>query len=114
MTEAQCAELLERLDACLHELAVERERRGREPEGGIDSPMRLAILEMKAEALHTVRDALAWRANGGPPSCAACRGEIPRAYLLACPLAVRCRECEEGASSSSWFAAILAAVWTTF
>ena len=76
MTEAQCAELVERLDARLRELDVER-----------------AIVEMKAEAPRTAREALARRANGGPPSCAHCLDEIPPARLRAHPLAVRCREC---------------------
>lgn len=113
MTKAECAQLVERLDARLRELDLERASPGQGADG-IDRTMLMAILEMKAEALRTVREALIRRANGGPPPCAACGDEMPGARLRAHPLAVRCRECEEAAGSSSWFAGIVAAVWTSF
>jgi RNA polymerase-binding transcription factor DksA len=129
VTDGQYAELRRKLDARLHELEIEREARRPEATGRLDDRMWIAIDEMKVEALRTVRDALARRANGAHPSCAACGGDIPRARLTAHPLAVRCRGCEEAreigaaraggdeeprARSSSWFEGILAAVWTAF
>ena len=77
MTETRSGELHQRLDARLRELEVELERRR----------MDIAVLEMKAEALRLLREALAQRESEA--------GEAP-------------------AGSSSWFQGVLAAVWTTF
>jgi DnaK suppressor protein len=54
----------------------------------------LALIEMSAEALRRIDDAVARLASGTYGSCVECECEIPRKRLEALPFAVRCRECE--------------------
>jgi DnaK suppressor protein len=55
----------------------------------------VALLEMKAEALGHVNDALARLANGAYGQCAECGVEILQHRLRALPFALRCRACED-------------------
>jgi RNA polymerase-binding transcription factor len=55
----------------------------------------IALLEMKAEALVHVQDALARLASGAYGQCADCGAEISQQRLTALPFALRCRTCEE-------------------
>jgi DnaK suppressor protein len=55
----------------------------------------IALLEMKAEALRHVQDALARLASGTYGQCAECGSEIAPKRLTALPFALRCRTCEE-------------------
>jgi DnaK suppressor protein len=55
----------------------------------------IALLEMKAEALGHVQDALARLASGAYGQCAECGAEISQQRLTALPFAQRCRTCEE-------------------
>jgi DnaK suppressor protein len=55
----------------------------------------IALLEMKAEALGHIQDALARLASGAYGQCAECGAEISQQRLKALPFALRCRTCEE-------------------
>jgi DnaK suppressor protein len=55
----------------------------------------VALLEMKAEVLGHVQDALARLASGAYGQCAECGAEISQQRLTALPFALRCRTCQE-------------------
>jgi RNA polymerase-binding transcription factor len=55
----------------------------------------IALIEMRAEVLGRVQDALARLERGTYGYCAECSSEIAENRLDALPFAVRCRECEE-------------------
>ena len=55
----------------------------------------IALLEMKAEALGHIQDALVRLASGAYGQCAECGAEISQQRLTALPFAPRCRTCEE-------------------
>ena len=54
-----------------------------------------ALIEMKAETLSKIDDALARLERGTYGHCFECGGEIAEARLRALPFAVRCKDCEE-------------------
>jgi DnaK suppressor protein len=54
----------------------------------------ISLIEMRAEALRGVVDALGRLASGDYGYCRECGGEISEKRLEALPFAVRCRECE--------------------
>src|ERR1700682_5765361 len=104
MLETRRDELQSDLDAKLRDV---RENGGYEGEmlGGLDAAqtsdvdlqqdIHIALLEIKAEALGQVQDALARLASGAYGQCAECGTEIPQQRLTALPCALRCRTCEE-------------------
>jgi DnaK suppressor protein len=55
----------------------------------------IALIEMSAEALRRIDDAVARLASGAYGCCAECGDEISQKRLEALPFALRCRECEE-------------------
>jgi DnaK suppressor protein len=55
----------------------------------------LALIEMRAEALRRIDDAVVRLASGAYGYCAECGDEISQKRLEALPFAERCRECEE-------------------
>ena len=55
----------------------------------------LALIEMSAEALRRIDDAVVRLARGAYGSCTECGDEISQKRLEALPFAVRCRDCEE-------------------
>jgi len=55
----------------------------------------IALIEMSAEALRRIDDAVARLATGAYGCCAECGHEISQKRLAALPFAERCRECEE-------------------
>jgi DnaK suppressor protein len=55
----------------------------------------IAVLEMKAEALRHVDDALGRLSSGTYGLCADCGAEISQHRLTALPFALRCRSCED-------------------
>jgi DnaK suppressor protein len=57
--------------------------------------MDLALLEMKADTLSRIDDALRRLANGSYGVCEECGQEIPEPRLKALPFATRCREDQE-------------------
>jgi DnaK suppressor protein len=55
----------------------------------------LALIEMSAEVLRRIDDAVARLASGAYGCCTECGDEISQKRLEALPFAVRCRDCED-------------------
>jgi RNA polymerase-binding transcription factor len=54
-----------------------------------------ALIQLKAETLNKIDDALLRIEQGTYGDCSECGGEIAEARLRALPFAVRCRDCED-------------------
>ena len=61
----------------------------------IQSDVDLALLQMRAETLVRINEALGRLDAGERGSCCDCAGKIPERRLRAQPFAVRCLQCEE-------------------
>jgi DnaK suppressor protein len=61
----------------------------------VQGDIELALLQMRAETLTRIDEALGRLDAGESGSCAECGGEISEARLGALPFAVRCQACEE-------------------
>src|SRR5215210_5948199 len=61
----------------------------------IEQGIELALLQMRAETLTRIDQALVRLDEGQYGSCVACDGEITERRLRALPFAVRCQACEE-------------------
>jgi DnaK suppressor protein len=61
----------------------------------IQADLDLALLQMRAETLVRINEALGRLDAGEYGSCCECAGEIPERRLRAQPFAVRCLPCEE-------------------
>ncbi len=66
-----------------------------EQDGDIQDDLELALIQMKAETLRRVENALQRLDDGRYGDCAECGKEIPSERLQALPFAIRCRPCEE-------------------
>src|SRR5947209_1324092 len=64
-------------------------------EADIQEDIELALIQMKAETLNKVNDALARLEQGTYGNCFECGEEIAEKRLRALPFAVRCKDCEE-------------------
>jgi len=63
-------------------------------EADIQEDIELALIQMKAETLNKVDDALARLESGTYGNCFECGDEIAEKRLRALPFAVRCKDCE--------------------
>jgi RNA polymerase-binding transcription factor len=63
---------------------------------GMQGDTELALLQMRAETLRRIEEALIRLDAGEYGSCVECDGEISEPRLQALPFAVRCTRCEEG------------------
>jgi DnaK suppressor protein len=61
----------------------------------IQGSIEFALLQMRAETLARIDEALVRLASGAYGSCVECDGEISERRLRALPFAVRCQACEE-------------------
>lgn len=61
----------------------------------IQEDIEFALIQMKAETLNKITEALARLDEGGYGFCANCGDEIVPARLCALPFAQRCKDCEE-------------------
>ena len=68
----------------------------------VQEDIEVALIQMKAETLQRVREALVRLDAGEYGYCAECDGEISERRLQALPFAVRCAACEE--SRERWAA----------
>ena len=68
---------------------------GEASEVDIQEDIELALLQMKAETLNKINEALARLEEGRYGMCFECGDEIAEARLRALPFAVRCKDCEE-------------------
>ena len=64
-------------------------------EADIQDDLELALLQMKAETLKRIDEALARLKGGTYGYCYECGEEIANRRLSALPFAVRCKDCEE-------------------
>jgi DnaK suppressor protein len=68
---------------------------GESSENDIQEDLELALIQMKAETLNKVDDALVRLEQGNYGNCFDCGDEIAEKRLRALPFAVRCKDCEE-------------------
>jgi DnaK suppressor protein len=68
---------------------------GETSEVDIQEDIELALIQMKAETLNKINEALARLEEGRYGLCFECGEEISEARLRALPFAVRCKDCEE-------------------
>jgi DnaK suppressor protein len=68
-------------------------------EAGIQEDIEFALIQMKAETLNKVDEALGHLDEGAYGNCYECGDEIAQQRLRALPFAVRCRDCEEARES---------------
>jgi RNA polymerase-binding transcription factor len=61
----------------------------------IQEDIEFALIQMKAETLNKINEALARLEEGAYGNCFECGEEIAEARLRALPFAVRCKDCEE-------------------
>jgi DnaK suppressor protein len=64
-------------------------------EADIQDDIEFALIQMKAETLHKIDEALARLEEGTFGYCFECGEEISEQRLRALPFAVRCKDCEE-------------------
>ena len=64
-------------------------------EAGIQEDIEFALIQMKAETLEKINQALTRLEEGAYGNCFECGEEIAQARLRALPFAVRCKDCEE-------------------
>lgn len=64
-------------------------------EADIQDDIELALIQMKAETLNKINDALVRLEQGDYGNCFECGSEIAENRLRALPFAVRCKNCEE-------------------
>ena len=68
---------------------------GESSENDIQEDIELALIQMKAETLNKVNDALKRLEQGSYGNCFECGDEIAEKRLRALPFAVPCKDCEE-------------------
>ena len=68
---------------------------GESSETDIQEDIELALIQMKAETLNKIDDALTRLEQGNYGNCFDCGEEIAEKRLRALPFAVRCKDCEE-------------------
>ncbi len=68
---------------------------GESSEAGIQEDIEFALIQMKAETLNKINEALGRLDEGAYGNCFECGEEISQPRLRALPFAVRCLECEE-------------------
>ena len=68
---------------------------GETAEVDIQEDIEFALIQMKAETLNKINEALARLDEGRYGLCYECGDEIAEARLRALPFAVRCKDCEE-------------------
>ena len=68
---------------------------GESSEADIQEDIEFALIQMKAETLNKINEALARLEEGTYGNCFECGDEISEARLRALPFAVRCKDCEE-------------------
>ena len=68
---------------------------GESSDADIQEDIEFALIQMKAETLTKINEALARLEEGHYGNCFECGEEIAEARLRALPFAVRCKDCEE-------------------
>jgi DnaK suppressor protein len=68
---------------------------GESSDADIQEDIEFALIQMKAETLNKINEALVRLEDGVYGNCFECGEEIAQARLRALPFAVRCKDCEE-------------------
>jgi DnaK suppressor protein len=68
---------------------------GESSEADIQEDIEFALIQMKAETLNKINEALSRLEEGAYGNCFECGEEISQQRLRALPFAVRCKDCEE-------------------
>jgi DnaK suppressor protein len=74
---------------------------GESSENDIQEDIELALIQLKAETLNKVADALKRLDQGNYGNCFDCGDEIAEKRLRALPFAVRCKDCEEARENAA-------------
>jgi DnaK suppressor protein len=81
---------------------------GETSDADIQDDIEFALIQMKAETLHKIGEALNRLEDGTYGNCFECGEEISRQRLRALPFAVRCKDCEEAREAAAerdrWYA----------
>ena len=81
---------------------------GESSEADIQEDIEFALIQMKAETLNKINEAL-WRLDEGTyGNCFDCGAEISEQRLRALPFAVRCKDCEEARERAQAHARLVA------
>lgn len=70
-------------------------------EVGVQDDIGFALIQLKAETLDRIEDALRRIDAGNYGDCSSCGAEISEARLRALPFALRCKECEEAREAAA-------------
>jgi DnaK suppressor protein len=70
-------------------------------EVGVQEEIGFALIQLKAETLERIDDALRRIEAGDYGDCSSCGAEISEARLRALPFALRCKECEEARETAA-------------
>jgi RNA polymerase-binding transcription factor len=101
MLEDRRRELLSEVHGRIRDVRAEggKERdvldQGESSEVDIQDDIEFALIQMKAETLNKINEALRRLEEGAYGDCFECGEEIAQARLRALPFAVRCKDCEE-------------------
>ena len=101
MLEARKREMLAEVQDKIHEVRAEGYKThavlddAESSEVDSQEAIEFALIEMKAETLSKIDEALSRLERGTYGHCFECGGEIAEARLRALPFAVRCKDCEE-------------------
>jgi DnaK suppressor protein len=74
---------------------------GESSEADIQEDIEFALIQMKAETLNKINEALGRLEDGRYGYCFECGEEISEARLRALPFAVRCKDCEEARETAA-------------
>ena len=74
---------------------------GETAEVDIQEDIEFALIQMKAETLNKINEALSRLEEGVYGNCFECGEEIAEARLRALPFAVRCKDCEEARENAA-------------
>src|SRR5690349_16032015 len=100
MLEDRRRELMNEVQGKIRDVRAEgnRERdvldQGESSEVDIQEDIEFALIQMKAETLNRINEALRRLEEGNYGNCFECGEEISEARLRALPFAVRCKDCE--------------------
>ena len=75
---------------------------GESSEADIQGDIEFALIQMKAETLDQINQALSRLDEGAYGYCLECGEEIPERRLRALPFAIRCKDCEEAMEVAEW------------
>ena len=101
MLEDRRRELMNEVQGKIRDVRAEgnKERdvldQGESSEVDIQEDIEFALIQMKAETLNRINEALRRLEEGNYGNCFECGEEIAQARLRALPFAVRCKDCEE-------------------